>query len=86
MKIIVAIRDRAIDAFGQPFFVQARGQAIRSFQDEINRADANNNLHNHPDDFDLYILGTYEEETGDIKSQKPEMIAIGKDMVTPNTR
>ena len=34
MSKIYAIKDQAIEAFSQPFFVQAQGQAVRMFMDE----------------------------------------------------
>lgn len=63
-RIIFSVRDRAAETFGAPFLVTGRGQALRSFQDEINRADAANPLFSHPADFDLYELGFWEDSTG----------------------
>jgi hypothetical protein len=56
-QIICTVKDRAADAYGRPMFVPSAGVAIRSFSDEINRNNADNQLFNHPDDFDLYELG-----------------------------
>lgn len=79
---ILAIRDRAADVFGQPMFVASIGGACRSFGDEVNRADPKNNLHAHPEDFDLYELGTYDDtEASFTLLERPRMIAVGKDMV-----
>jgi len=81
---IVAIHDRAADAFGRPFFCNALGQAIRSFQDEINRSGENNEMNRHPDDYDLFHLGEYDDNTGALTSlEEPKQIAIGKQMVRP---
>lgn len=75
----VAIHDRALDAFGRPFYVQTIGQAVRSFQDELNRAHDENNLYKHPEDFDLYHLGEYDDQTGQhTNNEEPTQIAIGK--------
>lgn len=80
--IIVAVRDRAIDSFGTPFFVVAPGQAIRSFMDEINRPDSP--MGAHPEDYDLYELGEYNENAGAITTPTtPRLLAIGKDQVRP---
>jgi len=78
---IVAVRDRAIDAFGVPIFVANVGGAIRSFGDEIKRVDPNNQMNKHPEDYDLYSLGEYDDSTGEFNTKRPEMIAIGKDYV-----
>ena len=80
MKLnIYAIRDRATDQFGNPMFMVANGQAIRSFADEVNREDATNQLYQHPEDFDLYELGSYDTDTGAFDTHTPKQIAIGKD-------
>lgn len=78
---VLSIRDRAADVFGQPIFVAAKGAAVRSFGDEINRKEANNNFAAHPEDFDLYELGTFDDNTGTFECSTPRMVAIGKDLV-----
>lgn len=80
IRIVVAVRDRALDAFGTPFFVVAVGQAIRSFGDEVNRKGSD--LCAHPDDFDLYELGSFDDATGQLQSLgDPRQIAIGENLV-----
>lgn len=74
--LLVAVKDRAIDAFQPVQTVRAKGEAIRAFQDAIANPQ-NNQLHNHPDDFDLYVVGTYNDENGFIEN-KVEKIADGK--------
>lgn len=84
MKLqIVAVRDRAADVFGQPQFVAAVGVAIRGFQDEANREERSNQLFMHPEDFDLYHIGEYDDSDGSFVSWVPKMIAVGKDMKAP---
>lgn len=73
-----AIRDRATDSFGNPMFLVADGQALRSFTDEVNRQDKDNQLYQHPDDFDMYTLGTYDTSSGVFDSHHPKMLAAGK--------
>lgn len=80
---IVAIRDRAVDAFHRPAFVPAIGAAIRSFGDEINRRAADNELNKHPEDYDLYHLGTYDDAHASFSIlERPKQIAIGNQLVT----
>lgn len=78
---IVSVRDRAIDTFGQPVFVASLGGAIRSFGDEIKRVDPNNNMNKHPEDYDLFHIGEYDDETAEFFPQRPTQIAVGKDYV-----
>jgi len=79
-RIVMAVRDRATDSFGSPFYVVARGQAIRSFSDEVNRAAPDNGLYAHPEDYDLYELGEFDDDTGLFATGSPKQIAIGKDL------
>lgn len=82
MKYFVfTIRDRAVNAFMQPWFSPSDGGAIRSFTDEINRAHPDNNLNKHPEDYDLYRIGMYDDQSGTIDPQLPEMIAVGKSVL-----
>ncbi len=79
MKMMIfAIKDRATEQYGNPMFLIAHGQAIRSFTTEVNRQDKENQLYMHPDDFDLYHLGEYETETGTFTTTTPKQTAIGK--------
>lgn len=78
---VFSTRDRAADVFSQPFFSPTKGTAIRSFSDEINRVDVNNMLNKHPDDFDLYYLGTYDDNTGLFDVERPSQVAVGKDLL-----
>lgn len=83
---IVAVRDRALDTFGVPVFVAALGGAIRSFGDEIQRPgtpDRPNPFYDHPDDYDLYLLGEFDDQEGEFSTQRPSQIAVGKDYVKP---
>lgn len=79
---VVSIRDRAADAFTRPVFVHTTGQAIRSFQDEINREAADNEMQRHPEDFDLYHLAHYDDQTGQFRplDNGPQQLAIGKQL------
>jgi hypothetical protein len=80
MKMIVcSIKDRAADAFGRPFYVPAVGVAIRSFQDEVNRAAEDSQIYQHPDDFDLFDLGIFDDSTGLFElHDAPTLLMLGK--------
>jgi len=78
-QIICTVKDRAADAYGRPMFVPSAGVAIRSFSDEINRNNADNQLYNHPDDFDLYELGEFDDNTGLFSlHEQPKLLSLGK--------
>ena len=77
--VLCTVKDRAADAFGRPMFVPSVGVAIRSFSDEINRKDPENQLFNHPDDFDLYELGEFNDNNGlFVLHHAPKLLSLGK--------
>lgn len=85
LKPVVAVFDSAIQAYAPPIIVQARGAAVRSFVDEVNRKDANGNnpLNSHASDFELRILAMFDENTGIYHAlpEGPEVLARGKDVL-----
>lgn len=72
--IIASVRDAKSEVFGRPFFAQTIGVAVRSFQDEVNRQHEDNMLYNHPSDFSLWALGTYEDTDGTIEVATPRIL------------
>ena len=80
MKVIVAVKDTAARVFGTPFFVQATAQAVRSLRDEVNSKDSTSDINRHPDDFEIYEVGVFDEDTGVITPHEPRLIARAKDL------
>jgi len=67
---IYTLKDEKRDTFHQPFFLADETTAYRAIINLKN--DPNSELKLFPDQFTLYHLGTYDEETGTIKpSRKP---------------
>jgi len=76
MKIVI-LRDIRADAYGNPMFVASLGGAIRAFGDECTKTDGNA-LATHPEDYELYHFGEYNELTADFEIlSKPVQIALG---------
>lgn len=82
IHIMFAIRDSAAETFHPPFCARATGQATRDFTAQVNRQAPDNPLYQHPDDFELYRVGEYNDATGEIKPQPPALILRGKDTIT----
>lgn len=51
--------DCKAEAYLQPFFMQASGQAIRAWIDLVN--DKTTQFSKHPEDYTLFELGTYDD-------------------------
>lgn len=71
--IICAIRDIKLAAFGPPFVQLTLGQAQRGFADETNKPGTE--VHTHPEDYELWQIGTYDANTGTVTPLEHKLIA-----------
>lgn len=63
---IYSIRDQKAEIFNAPFYQKTHGEAERNFQELVN--DEKSTVNKYPDDFDLYYLGEYDDNTGKFKT------------------
>lgn len=82
-RAVCAVFDSAVQSYGQPFFVPAVGAALRSFVDEVNRKAPDNALNAHPEDFVLFHLADFDDETGEFAPTDRGIVSLarGKDVV-----
>lgn len=81
-KPILAVKDRALDAYNYPFTQTTVAQAVRGFTDEVNSDPERSGVAKHPDDYDLYVIGHYNDQTGTIiPLDAPELVVRGKDLI-----
>lgn len=59
-----SIRDTKVGTYMSPFFVPTETHAMRSIQIALQQSQSN--LAQFPGDFDLFLLGTLNEESGEI--------------------
>lgn len=78
--VMCVIKDSAADQFGVPYFTAAIGVATRGFTAEVNRADAQNMMYQHPTDFDLYTCGTYDSDTAEVTPMPLQRVVRGVDV------
>lgn len=69
-----AVKDKKADAYLQPFTTQTDGLAIRMIQGAM---EGENNLSKYPEDFSLYNIGEYSENTGIIIGHQ-DIVCIGQ--------
>jgi len=78
VQVVCAVYDEASQSFSRPIFVPARGIALRSFIDEVNRDDPNNSMFVHTKDYKLYCIGEFDDVTGRLTSlDLPEVLMSG---------
>lgn len=64
---IYSVKDTKADLFGRPFYCLNAAHAIRGFTDQVNDPmDGQNDLFKHTEDFVLYELGVFEDQSGQI--------------------
>jgi len=66
IKKMYAIRDAKAEAFLNPWFKVTHGEAERDFNAAVNNEETT--LAKYPEDFDLYYLGDYDDNSGKLKS------------------
>jgi hypothetical protein len=66
---IYAIRDVRTEAFLKPMFLQNAAVLERALLDARN--DENSTLSMHPQDYQVFKLGTYDDNSGEIWAEEP---------------
>lgn len=69
---MICTRDIVANVYGPPVMVHHIGQAIRTFGDECRRKEPGNVLAQHPEDFELWHIGEFDDNTGSIDTYNPE--------------
>lgn len=64
IRILCAVQDRKSELYASPLVFVNDADAIRSFVDAVNREDAQSLIYLHPDDYDLFRIGSYDDSDG----------------------
>lgn len=64
-----SIYDRKAMIYNTPYFSNTDATAVRSFTDLVN--DRQSAIFNHPGDYVLYLVGDYDDQTGQLVPQVP---------------
>lgn len=79
---VFGVRDAKALAFLQPFFSVSVGAAVRAFSDAVNE-DVKSPLGKHPEDYVLYELASFDDNTGEFVCTNPiKMLGCGSDFKT----
>lgn len=73
------IFDVASGIYMRPFFSQADGQAIRGFKDIA--LDKDHEIGKHPEDYTLFRIGDFNDNTGEIRSDLIEKLINGSEVL-----
>lgn len=76
----ISTRDIVANVYSIPQFVPYLGHAIRSFGDQCRSKEKDNVLAKHPEDFELWHLGEYDDGTGTYTAfpmEQRKQLAVG---------
>lgn len=80
MKLnMYSIYDSAVNAYMRPFFCTADGQATRMLSDVAR--DPSHDIGKHPEDYALFRIGVFDEETGTVEGIDPRCVARAHELV-----
>ena len=80
---IFTVFDSKAAAYLQPFYSQTKGVAIRQFSDAIN-GDPNHQFARHPEDFTLFELGSYDDNTAKFSlHETPQAMGVAVEFLQP---
>lgn len=82
IKQILCIHDIKSEMYVQCHVAETIAIAARDFKDEARNDDPRNKLYKHTADYDLLHIGSFDPETGEIKSLPPEIVIKGKHLDT----
>lgn len=85
MKVF-SVFDSKAALFLRPFTDQQEAAAIRNFADAVNDSSNPNNLWNkHPEDFSLFLIGAFDDETGELLPCLKKCLVTASALVAVNS-
>lgn len=81
---VFSIRDTRTDSFCKPFYETHEAEAQRGIQEAMKQEQSK--LRNYPGEFDLYLLGTYDESNGIHTSLPQPRLIINLQQLAPKSQ
>lgn len=76
MKMVIgSIFDSKAEIFSRPIFAHAAGALLRAFEDAVN--DSKSEYARHPADYTLFIVGEFDDQSGDVKAPATGKVNLG---------
>lgn len=82
---ILAIRDIVANVYTQPITTANKAGSIREFQDRCTSGKTEDLVAKHPEHFELWVIGEYEDEPGSIREytgEERQQLAAGANFKT----
>lgn len=82
MSKLFAIYDLKARFFGSPVIFRSKDEAVRSVVDIMSRHDVDNMICVHPEDFSLFEVGEYDNQSGVITPCAPVQVFSGVEFLS----
>lgn len=79
-QLVFSIYDTKAAIYSSPWLSPTKGAAIRAFSDNVN--DVQSPFYRHPDDYILFQLGVFDDNTGEITMIEPENLGVASTFKT----
>lgn len=77
---IFSIYDSKAETYNTPIFLATEGQAIRMYDDMIQKEDSE--ISKHPEDYTLFVLGEFDSDVGSVISlNTPKSLGVAVEFI-----
>lgn len=76
-----AVRDTCVGAYNMPMFFQNGAAAVRALGDAVNRAKEDNSYYQHPEHYQLYHIGSFDDDNGEFSPIVPVFVVDCQSLV-----
>lgn len=81
MKLkVFSVLDAKVGSFAAPFFMRSSAEALRAFH--VAASDRESMISKHPEDFSLYLIGEFDDDTGALAPCTPENLGFAVSLLT----
>lgn len=84
MMKVFSVFDKAVGAYTRPFCTPSAGAAMRAFEDDV--ANAESPVAKHPEDYSLFWLGSFDDNSGLLTPEEPPVCLINAHEVVAKLR
>ena len=76
-----AVRDTCVGAYLLPMFFQNSAAAVRALGDAVNKPKDDNQFYQHPEHYQLYSIGSFNDDDGQFTPVVPVFIVDCQSLV-----
>ena len=82
---LFAVKDKALDSYSAPFTQATIEAGIRMWRDLVLYGQEENRYRRSPEDYCLYMLGEFDDSTGQTTPAVPVRLASANEVLAENT-